>query len=105
MIAARQGASIEAERFPLSAARERWLDFAALEHATLPLPIDFGRESDELVVRRAPMPGRKISSGRIPQSHAPLLFLQAAGLCSFLQAFGFLLPEEDLTQAGHDGSD
>jgi DNA-binding NtrC family response regulator/tetratricopeptide (TPR) repeat protein len=105
MIASRQGPSIGAERFPLAAVRERWLDFLAMEHATLPLPVDFEREGDQLLVRRAPVSGRKISEGRIPKEHAPLLFLQAAGLCSFLQAAGFWLAEEDLTQAVHDLSE
>src|SRR5262249_2171603 len=102
MIASRQDSISGIERFPLPAARDRWLEFSSLEHATLPLPIDFDRDGDDLLVRRAPIGGRKISAGRIAREHAPLLFLQAAGLSSFLQAYGFWLAEEDLTGAVHD---
>ncbi len=105
MIAVRQGSSIEVERFPLPAPRERWLDFLALEHATLAPPVDFEREGDELVVKRAGVTGRRIADGRIAKEHAPLLLLQAAGLCSFLQAFGFSLSEEDLIEGIHDVGD
>ena len=105
MIASRQDSESGVERFPLPLARERWLEFSVLEHATLPLPIGFERDADDLLVRRAPIAGRKISAGRIAREHAPLLFLQAAGLCSFLQAFGFWLAQEDLTEAVHDTSE
>src|SRR5262249_19573772 len=97
-----RGPSLEVERFSLDATRERWLDFLSLEHATLPPPGGFEREGDELVVERVTIPGRRVLDGRISKEHAPLLFLQAAGLCSFLQAFGFWLAAEDLAEAVHD---
>ncbi|HYR46575.1 MAG TPA: hypothetical protein VER78_06180, partial [Thermoanaerobaculia bacterium] len=40
--------------------------------------------------------GRRIAAGRIPKDHGAALFLQAAAVCSFLQASGFWLDEEDL---------
>jgi DNA-binding NtrC family response regulator/tetratricopeptide (TPR) repeat protein len=104
MIASRQGSLSGVERFPLPSSRDRWLEFSGLEHATLPLPVGFDREGDDLVVRRAAIDGRKISAGRIDREQAPLLFLQAAGLCAFLQSFGFWLAEEDLTEAVHERS-
>ncbi|HTD51700.1 MAG TPA: hypothetical protein VK780_01625, partial [Thermoanaerobaculia bacterium] len=104
MIASHQGPLSGVERFPLPAARDRWLEFSALEHATLPLPIGFDRDGEDFLVRRAAVGGRKISAGRIDREQAPLLFLQAAGLCAFLQGFGFWLAEEDLTEAVHENS-
>ncbi len=105
MTTVRQGPAVAVERFPLAASRERWLDFLQLEHATLPAPIDFAREGEELLVTRSVRPGRRIVDGRIARELAPLLFLQAVGLCSFLQAFGFSLDEEDLREAVFDLSD
>jgi two-component system, NtrC family, response regulator AtoC len=101
----RKAPAVAVERFALAAARDRWLDFLTLEHATLPAPIDFAREGEELLVTRSLKSGRGILGGRIVREHAPLLFLQAAGLCSFLQAFGFSLAEEDLREAVFDVSD
>ncbi len=99
----RQGESSSGvERFLLSATRERWLEFVGLEHATLPLPSDFLREGEELVVRRAPIQGRKISAGRIAKDYGAALFLQAAAVLSFLQAEGFWLDEQDLGEAVWD---
>lgn len=89
----------EVERFLFSTTRERWLDLLALEHATLPLPVDFAREGEELLVRRAPIAGRKISAGRIPKEHSAALFLQAAAALSVFQSAGFWLDETDLTEA------
>lgn len=101
-----EGSSPEGvERFLLPATRERWLEFVDLEHATFPLPLDFTREGEELVVRRARIGGRKISAGRIPKDYGAALFLQAAALFSFLQAAGFWLDEEDLCEAVWDFRD
>ena len=105
MIDVRHGPAFAVERFALAAVRERWLDFLTLEHATLPAPVEFAREGEEFVVTRAPRAGRGLLDGRIAREHAPFLFLQAAGLCSFLQAFGFSLAEEDLRAAVFDVSD
>ena len=87
------------ERFVLPATKDRWLAFLPLEHEVLCSPTAFEREADELVVWRAPAPGRPVSAGRIPREKAPALLLQAAGLAAFLQAFGFWLDETDLSGA------
>jgi len=89
-------------RFSISGAKERWLEFLPLEHATLPLPRDFGREGDEFLLRRAARRGRGIAEGRIPKDHGASLFLQAAAASAFLQAFGLWLDEEDLNAASWD---
>jgi DNA-binding NtrC family response regulator len=103
MNGSREGASAPGvEKFSVSAAGERWLDFLTLEHATLPLPVAFSRQGDEWIVRRSSIAGRRIAAGRIPRDQASLLFLQAAGLCAFLQAFGFWIDEEDLSNAIYD---
>ncbi|HEX7252234.1 MAG TPA: hypothetical protein VF376_05065, partial [Thermoanaerobaculia bacterium] len=103
MIGANEGASAPGvERFSVSATRDRWREFLFLEHATLPPPTRFAREGDEWVVERPTVPGRRIAAGRIPGEQAPALFLQAASLCAFLQAFGFWLDEEDLSSAVYD---
>lgn len=90
------------ERFPVSAGNDRWPEFLRLEHATLPPPFDVLREGDEWIVRRSPIRGRRIAAGRIPGEQAPALFLQAAAVCAFLQAFGFWLDEDDLAEAVFD---
>ena len=87
------------ERFVLSAAKERWLAFLALEHETLCPLAAFDVEAGEIVVRRAPARGRPVSAGRIPRDTAPALLLQAAGAAAFLQAHGFWLDEEDLADS------
>src|SRR5262245_17117960 len=103
MIGANEGASAPGvERFSVSATRERWREFLFLEHATLPLPVAFARAGDEWIVERSPVSGRRIAAGRIPSEQAPALFLQAASLCAFLQAFGLWLDEEDLSHATYD---
>jgi two-component system response regulator AtoC len=84
------------ERFVLSAARERWLAFLALEHETLCPLASLEVEGGDIVVRRAPPRGRPVSAGRIPRDAAPALLLQAAGAAAFLHAHGFWLDEEDL---------
>jgi DNA-binding NtrC family response regulator/tetratricopeptide (TPR) repeat protein len=84
------------ERFVLSAARERWLAFLALEHETLCPLASLDVEAGEVVVRRVPARGRPVSAGRIPRDTAPALLLQAAGAAAFLHAHGFWLDEEDL---------
>ena len=91
-----------AERFSVPVAKERWLEFLSLEHATLPPPLDFAREGEELLVCRARVPGRPIRDGRIPRAHGAALFLQAASSASFLQASGLWLDEEDLRGASWD---
>jgi two-component system response regulator AtoC len=90
------------ERFSLASATERWLDFLALEHETLPLPIGFGREGDLLLVYRPPPPGRPIREGRVPRDLVPHLLLQAAAAMAFFQAHGSGLDEEDLAAAHWD---
>src|SRR5262249_3879989 len=103
MIRSREGASAPGvEKFSVSSAGERWLQFLSLEHATLPLPVALSRQDDDGIVRRSSTPGRRISAGRIPSDQAAALFLQAASACAFLQAFGFWLDEEDLTDAVYD---
>ena len=87
------------ERFVVSATRERWLAFLPLEHETLPLPVGFARDGEDLIVRRKRALGRPVSAGRIPRDLAPRLLLQATGLSAFLQAHGFWLDEEDLAEA------
>src|SRR5262249_57605012 len=54
------------------------------------------------VVERSGVWGRRIGAGRIRSEQAPALFLQAASLCAFLQAFGLWLDEEDLSHATYD---
>ena len=93
------------ERFLLSTARERWLELLGLEHATLPLPTDFARQGEELVVWRTRASGRPISSGRVPAEDAAPLFLQAAAAMAFFQASGSWLDEEDLLEAVWDRCD
>jgi transcriptional regulator with AAA-type ATPase domain/tetratricopeptide (TPR) repeat protein len=104
MIRASEGASSIpwVERFSVSATRERWAEFLGLEHGALPSLVDFSREGDDWIVRRTPIAGRRIAAGRIPSEQAPALFLQAAGLCAFLQASGFWLDEDDLAGAVHN---
>src|SRR5262245_28836692 len=91
-----------AERFVISSAKERWLEFLPHEHATLPLPLDFAREGEDLVVRRGLRRGRPVSHGRIPKDCAAPLFLQAAAAASWLQACGQWLDEEDLAESSWD---
>src|SRR5712692_4830284 len=103
VISVRDGSPVEEiERFALSAAKERWSDFVSLEHATLAPPIDFARDGETFLVRRAVRHGRRIAAGRIPKDHGAALFLQAAAACSFLQASGFWLDEEDLALSAWD---
>jgi transcriptional regulator with AAA-type ATPase domain/tetratricopeptide (TPR) repeat protein len=90
------------ERFSVSGAKERWLEFLSLEHATLAPPLDFSREDEEFLVARAPVRGRRIRDGRIPSGCGPPLFLQACAAASFLQASGLWLDEEDLREAVWD---
>ena len=85
------------ERFRIALCRERWLEFAALEHETL-LPVeDFALSEDpvgdELLVRRAPLPGggRPLSAARIPRPARAALLLQAAAAAAFFGARGFPL--------------
>jgi transcriptional regulator with AAA-type ATPase domain/tetratricopeptide (TPR) repeat protein len=92
----------EAQRVSISGAKERWLDFLPLEHTTLPMPRDFGREGDELLLLCAPRRGRAICEGRIPKDHGASLFLQAAAVSAFLQAFGLWVGEEDWSAASWD---
>src|SRR5512143_1856429 len=87
------------EGFALPAAKERWSEFLGLEHATLPLPWDYGRTDGEFLVFRLPAPGRPVRDGRIPAVHAPALFLQAAAACAWLGSVGFWLDEQDLADA------
>jgi tetratricopeptide (TPR) repeat protein len=91
-----------AERYSVSGAKERWLEFLSLEHATLPPPLDFAREEEEFLVHRARVPGRPIRDGRIPRACGAPLFLQAASAASFLQESGLWLDEEDLRVASWD---
>lgn len=91
-----------AERYSVSGAKERWLEFLSLEHATLPPPLDFAREEEEFLVHRARVPGRPIRDGRIPRACGAPLFLQAASAAAFLQASGLWLDEEDLRVASWD---
>jgi DNA-binding NtrC family response regulator len=97
------------ERFRIAACRERWLDFAALEHETL-LPVeDFALSEDslgdELLVRRAPLAGggRPLSAVRIPRPARAALLLQAAAATAFFGARGFPLSPEDFEHAAWDG--
>lgn len=90
------------ERFPIAVARERWACFAALEHETLPLPLDFALEADELIVWRAPLSGRRLGDGRVPSRFGPALFLQAAAALAFWAAHGIRVDEEDLGEARWD---
>ncbi|MFN2384957.1 MAG: sigma 54-interacting transcriptional regulator [Thermoanaerobaculia bacterium] len=87
------------ERYPLSAARETWREFAALEHETLPIPRDFAADGEVLIVERALPRGRPIAAGRIPATFGPSLFLQAASAVSFFHAAGFFMDPEDLLDA------
>jgi len=97
------------ERFRIALCRERWLEFAALEHETL-LPVeDFAfcedPVGDELLVRRAPLPGggRPLSAARIPRPMRAALLLQAAASAAFFGARGFPLSLEDFEHAAWDG--
>ena len=97
------------ERFRIALCRERWLEFAALEHETL-LPVeDFALSEDpvgdELLVRRAPLPGggRPLSAARIPRPARAALLLQAAAAAAFFGARGFPLSPEDFEHAVWDG--
>lgn len=92
------------ERFRLSATRSRWLEFLGFEHPVLPAPINFGRDGDELLVRRAPVPRRRIRDGRIPDARAPELFLQAASYVATLESLGFWASADDLLEAAWDVS-
>ena len=97
------------ERFRIALCGERWLEFAALEHETL-LPVeDFALSEDpagdELLVRRAPLPGggRPLSAARIPRPARAALLLQAAAAAAFFGARGFPLSLEDFEHAAWDG--
>src|SRR5262245_44035029 len=85
------------ERVPLTLAREGWPEFLPLEHATLPLPIELGRDGEDLRIVRARPTGRPVREGRIPRTLVPQLLLQAAAALAFFRAFGIALSEEDLT--------
>jgi DNA-binding NtrC family response regulator len=100
----RQSSAPTAERFPLPACRERWLELLELEHATLAAPVDYAREGEELLVWREPIAAASISEGRVPRPLRPLLFLQAASAAAFFAANGFPLTEEDLEQAAWEVS-
>jgi transcriptional regulator with AAA-type ATPase domain len=95
-------AEVRVERFPLALARERWPEFLALEHATLPLPLEVAGGGEELRVFRARPPGRPVQDGRIPRTLVPELLLQAASALAFFRAFGIALRAEDLTRAHWD---
>ena len=87
------------EVFSIAATRERWMECAALEHETLPLPIDFESDGEQLVVRRTLPAGRPIRAGRVPSDLAPGIFLQAASALAFWFGNGLSLDVEDLLEA------
>ena len=99
------------ERFALSLCRERWLEFVALEHATLVPATDFafcdGASGGELLVRRERPSGagggRPLSGGRIPRPARAALLLQAAAASAFFASRGFPLAPADFEDAVWDG--
>ncbi len=93
------------ERFSIETTRERWLAFLPFEHATLPAPIDYGREAGEMLVFRAPSPRRTVAHGRVPAEHGPALFLQAAAVVAALHAAGTSASAADLLDAAWDVED
>ncbi len=93
-----RGASL-AERRPIAACRERFLELLALEHATLPPVVDVARDGDTLLLFRAAAGGRPVLAGPVPaRSRAPLL-LQAAAAAAFFGSRGFALRPEELSGA------
>ncbi|MCA1580603.1 MAG: sigma-54 dependent transcriptional regulator [Acidobacteria bacterium] len=87
------------ERFPLADAGERWRAFLSFDHASLPLPIDYGRDGGDFLVWRTLPPRRRIADGRISAAHAAALFLQAAAFFSTLEAASFRASADDLEDA------
>jgi len=90
------------ERFPIASCRERWLEFLALEHETLPPVADFAWSEGELLVRREPVTGRPLSGGRVPRPARAALLLQAAAAAAFFASRGFPLAADDFECAVWD---
>jgi two-component system response regulator AtoC len=93
-----------AERHPIGACRERWLEFLDLGHETLAAAVDYDREGEELLVRRCVPEGRALHEGRIPGPFRAPLLLQAASAAAFFSARGFPLTEADLDAAAWDAA-
>ena len=99
------------ERFALALCRERWLEFVALEHATLLPATDFafrdGASGGELLVCRERPTGaggaRPLSGGRVPRPARAALLLQAAAASAFFASRGFPLAPDDFEDAVWDG--
>ena len=95
-------AATRTERYGLARARETWPAFLSFEHAALPAPRSFEKDSDELVVRRGVPPGRPISAGRVPDRAGAALFLQAASVLAALAAAGASASAEDFLESTWD---
>ncbi len=93
-----RGASL-AERRPIAACRERFLELAALEHATLPAVVDVARDDDALLLFRAAVGGHPVLAGRVPARFRAALLLQAAAAAAFFGSRGFPLRPEELAGA------
>jgi len=91
-----------AERRPIAACRERFLELLALEHATLPPIVDLAREGDVLLLFREAVGGHPVGEGRIPSRLRPALLLQVAAASAFFGSRGFPLRAEELTGATWD---
>ena len=90
------------ERFSIEATRERWLAFLPFEHATLPAPLEYEREGEDLLVFRTRAPRRIVAHGRVPSEHGPALFLQGAAAVAALHAAGSWASAGDLLDAAWD---
>ena len=101
-----RGASL-AERRPIAACRERFLELLALEHATLPSIVDVARDGDALLLFRATVGGRPVLAGQVPARFRAALLLQAAAAAAFFASRGFPLRPEELAGASWeaDGGD
>ncbi|MEO8432744.1 MAG: sigma 54-interacting transcriptional regulator [Acidobacteriota bacterium] len=97
-----RGAEGEPERFSIDGTRERWLGFLSFEHATLPPPLDYARDGNEIVVSRASVPLRRVAMGRVAVEHGPALFLQGAAVVAALSAAGTWAAAADLLDAAWD---
>ncbi|HEY4231556.1 MAG TPA: sigma 54-interacting transcriptional regulator [Thermoanaerobaculia bacterium] len=91
--------ALEAERYPLSACKGRWLELFALEHATLARVVDVAREGESLVVTREPAGASLADGAAVARAHRAALLFQAAAAAAFFHAHGVALAPDDLGRA------
>jgi hypothetical protein len=93
------------ERHPIEACRRRGLELWELEHETLAPVLEFGRESDTLLIQRLGIPGAGLEERRPPRPAGPALLLQGVAAAAFFAAHDFPFAPDELVRARWDASE